>query len=66
MKKILLIGGGYGNLSFIKNLNKKTLQEYNFTSISKEDYHYQSVLLHQVVSAGKNININAFNLLYLK
>ncbi|MBM0636913.1 FAD-dependent oxidoreductase [Campylobacter sp. VicNov18] len=58
MEKILLLGGGYASLSFIKNLNKNTLKKYDITLISKEDYHYQSVLLHQVVSSGKNININ--------
>lgn len=58
MKKILLLGGGYANLSFLKNLNKDKFNEYELTLISKENHHYQSVLLHEAVSSGKDVSVS--------
>ncbi|MCI5969379.1 NAD(P)/FAD-dependent oxidoreductase [Helicobacter sp.] len=57
MKNVVLLGGGYANLSFIKNLKEENFKEFNFTLISEETSHYTSVLLHEVVSKAQNITI---------
>ena len=57
VKKVLILGGGYAGLSFIKNLHLDALGDYQFTLISKENEHYTSILLHNVASAGKNITL---------
>ncbi|MCX2682287.1 FAD-dependent oxidoreductase [Campylobacter sp. MIT 21-1685] len=57
MKKVLILGGGYASLSFIKNLHFEQLQDFSFTLISRENRHYTSVLLHEVVSKAKNITV---------
>ncbi|WP_273404495.1 NAD(P)/FAD-dependent oxidoreductase [Campylobacter avium] len=58
MRKVLLLGGGYATLSFLKSLDNNKVAEYDFTLISKENHHYQSVLLHEAVSSGKNVSIS--------
>lgn len=57
MKNVLILGGGYGSLSFIKQLKAKDFQDFSFTLITKESSHYTSVLLHEVVSNAKNITL---------
>ena len=49
MKKILILGGGYGGLKCAITLQKK-LNDKNVevTLISRHDYHYQTTLLHKV------------------
>lgn len=57
MQKVLIVGGGYGSLSFIKSLRIADLKDFEFTLISKEREHYQSVLLHEVISKARDITI---------
>ena len=56
MKKLLVLGAGYANLAFLKNLDSKFFRDFQVTLISKESYHYTSVLLHEV-AAGENKRI---------
>ncbi|RDU63185.1 NAD(P)/FAD-dependent oxidoreductase [Helicobacter sp. MIT 14-3879] len=53
MKKVLLLGAGYANLSLIKALDKSVFSKAEFTLISQTKFHYLSVLLHEVVSGFK-------------
>lgn len=49
MKKILILGGGYGGLKCAITLQKYIKdQELSVTLISKHDYHYPTTLLHKV------------------
>lgn len=48
IKKILIIGGGYGGLKVALGLQKKLKAKADITLISKHDYHYQTTLLHKV------------------
>lgn len=49
MKRILILGGGYGGLKCAVNLDRKLdFTDTKVTLISKHDYHYQSTLLHKV------------------
>lgn len=49
MKKILILGGGYGGLKCATTLQKNIKdQELSVTLISKHDYHYPTTLLHKV------------------
>ncbi len=57
MKKVLLLGAGYGTLSFLKSLPKELYDEAEFTLISKTNKHYHSILLHEVASGAKDKNI---------
>lgn len=57
MQKVLILGGGYGSLSFIKSLRTADLKDFDFTLITKEREHYQSVLLHEVISRAQDITI---------
>ena len=59
MKKIFVLGGGYANLAFLKSLDDEIFSLAEFTLISKHNYHYESVLLHEVASGSKkNIIFN--------
>ena len=59
MKKIFVLGGGYANLAFLKSLDDEVFSLAEFTLISKHNYHYESVLLHEVASGSKkNIVFN--------
>ncbi len=53
MKKLLVLGAGYAGLSFIKKLPKRVLKELEVTLVSKESYHYTSVLLHEVAAGSR-------------
>ncbi len=57
MKKILLLGAGYANISFIKNLPASIFNQADFTLISETPNHYASVLLHEVVSGAKKESV---------
>lgn len=48
--KILVLGAGYGGLSFLKNLAQTTLNNCEVTLINQNSYHYHSALLHKVAS----------------
>lgn len=49
MKKILILGGGYGGLKCAITLQKKLKNEdVEVMLISRHDYHYQTTLLHKV------------------
>ena len=51
MKKILILGGGYGGLKCAVTLEKKLKNDdFKITLISRHDYHYQTTLLHKVAS----------------
>ncbi|OBV29123.1 hypothetical protein BKN38_05145 [Helicobacter sp. CLO-3] len=52
--RILVLGAGYASLSLLKGLNRQTLKNAQITLISKEPYHYASVLLHEVASGYKD------------
>ncbi len=56
MKKVLILGGGYAALSFVKSLSKSTLDKFDFTLVSATSEHYFSILLHEVVS-GENSDV---------
>lgn len=52
MKKVLVLGAGYGGLKAVVNLqNKIDKNEVEITLINKNSYHYESTWLHEV-SAG--------------
>lgn len=61
MKKILLLGAGYANMSLLTRLDEKTLSKAEWILISKEPYHYKSICLHDVAS-GKHDKSVLFNL----
>lgn len=49
MKKILILGGGYGGLKCFIRLQKLLKDEnVSVTLLSKHDYHYATTLLHKV------------------
>lgn len=50
MKNILVLGAGYASLSFLKKINPKIFSFAKITLISKYDYHYVSIALHNVVA----------------
>ncbi len=52
MQRILLLGAGYANIALIKSL--PILQDTHITLVSKNPYHYTSVLLHEVASGVKD------------
>lgn len=56
MKKVLVLGGGYASLSFLKHLPQLCLEKAEFTLISQSGSHYTSVLLHESVSSDKAIS----------
>ncbi|MDO7253286.1 NAD(P)/FAD-dependent oxidoreductase [Helicobacter cappadocius] len=51
--RILLLGAGYGCLSAVKKLTHKDFTNAQITLISNQDYHYHTVLLHEVASGAK-------------
>lgn len=57
MQKVLILGGGYGSLSFIRSLRIADLKDFEFTLITQEREHYQSVLLHEVISKARDITV---------
>ncbi|WP_104721738.1 NAD(P)/FAD-dependent oxidoreductase [Helicobacter mesocricetorum] len=50
MKKVVLLGAGYANMSLIKALPSDIFEQYEFLLISNTPFHYFSVLLHEVAS----------------
>lgn len=54
MKKVLLLGAGYGNLAFLKGLPSHIFKEASFTLISNTPYHYITTRLHDVASGAKS------------
>lgn len=52
--KILFLGAGYGCLSAIKKLTHKDFTNAEITIISNYDYHYHTILLHEVASGVRN------------
>lgn len=60
MKKILLLGAGYANMSLLTRLDEKTLSKAQFSIVTKEPYHYKSICLHDVAS-GKHDKSVLFN-----
>lgn len=61
MKKILLLGAGYANMSLLTKLDGELLQKAEWILVSKEPYHYKSICLHDVAS-GKHDKSVLFNL----
>ncbi|MCE3039946.1 NAD(P)/FAD-dependent oxidoreductase [Helicobacter anatolicus] len=53
MKKIVVLGAGYASLAFLKNLDLEALGDYEIFLISRYDYHYTSILLHEVVTGAR-------------
>ncbi|PAF52773.1 NAD(P)/FAD-dependent oxidoreductase [Helicobacter sp. 13S00477-4] len=52
--KILLLGAGYGCLSFLKELKKDIFKAAQFTLINNNTYHYHTIVLHEVGAGAKN------------
>lgn len=52
--RILVLGAGYGALSMFKNLKKEVFKYADFTLINNNDYHYHTILLHEVAAGTKN------------
>ena len=51
-KKVIVLGAGYAGLQTVTKLQKiLPADEAEITLINKDDYHYESVLLHEA-SAG--------------
>ena len=50
MKKILLLGAGYANMSLLTRLDSASLKKAQWTLVTKESYHYKSITLHDVAS----------------
>lgn len=50
MKKVLVLGAGYGSLSCLCNLSQEALAAAKITLVSNYPYHYTSILLHEVAS----------------
>lgn len=50
MKKILLLGAGYANISLLTRLDSASLKKAQWTLVTKEPYHYKSITLHDVAS----------------
>ncbi len=48
-KKIIVIGGGFAGLNFIKNIDKK---QFDVTLIDKNNYHSFPPLFYQIASSG--------------
>ncbi|WP_104750024.1 NAD(P)/FAD-dependent oxidoreductase [Helicobacter cynogastricus] len=53
MVEVLVLGGGYASLSFIKSLPAKARAQYRIRLISQTPLHYFSVLLHEVLAGLK-------------
>lgn len=53
MKKLLILGAGYASLAFLKSLNKKVIENLEIELVTKEDYHYTSILLHEVAVGSR-------------
>lgn len=52
--KFLFLGAGYASISALKSINKEYFQKAEFTLVSKNDYHYHTVLLHTIASWGES------------
>lgn len=48
-KKIVVLGGGFAGLNFIKNIDHKL---YDVTLVDKHNYHTFPPLFYQVASSG--------------
>ena len=53
MKKVLLLGAGYGNMALLTTINKDLFSQAEFTLINNTPYHYKTIALHDVAS-GKH------------
>lgn len=53
MKKVLLLGAGYGNMALLTTINKDLFSQAEFTLINNNPYHYKTIALHDVAS-GKH------------
>ncbi|HLD02200.1 MAG TPA: NAD(P)/FAD-dependent oxidoreductase [Candidatus Nanoarchaeia archaeon] len=54
MKKIVIIGGGFGGIYTAKHLIKKLKDEAHITLIDKKNYFLFSPMLHEVATGGLN------------
>lgn len=53
MKKVLILGAGYGNVALLTNINKNVFSQAEFSLINNTPYHYKTIALHDVAS-GKH------------
>lgn len=53
MKKVLMLGAGYGNIALLTTINKDVFSQAEFTLINNTSYHYKTIALHDVAS-GKH------------
>lgn len=53
MKKVLLLGAGYGNVALLTDINRDVFSQAEFTLINNTPYHYKTIALHDVAS-GKH------------
>lgn len=57
MKKILLLGAGYGNMALLTNINKDLFSRADFTLVNDTPYHYKTISLHDVASGKHNRSV---------
>lgn len=57
MKKILLLGAGYANMSLLSSLHKTFFKKAEFTLITQKPYHYKTIALHDVATGKHNEDI---------
>lgn len=57
MKKILLLGAGYGNMGLLKAINKEVFTQAQWTLINNTPYHYKTIALHDVASGKHNRSV---------
>ena len=48
-KKIIVVGGGFAGINFIKKLSKH--KQFQITLVDKNNYHFFPPLLYQVATA---------------
>ncbi len=57
MKKVLLLGAGYGNMALLTAINKDVFSQAEFTLINNTPYHYKTIALHDVASGKHNRSV---------
>lgn len=57
VRKIVLLGAGYANLSLIRKIKKKNLKKAEFILINNNSYHYKTTELHKIAAKESNKNI---------
>ncbi len=61
MKKVLLLGAGYGNMGLLTSINKDVFSQAQWTIVNNNSYHYKTISLHDVAT-GKHDKSMIFSL----